>query len=360
MTLLRWVLPAASLVAVACSSSTATAPGGPPPQPPPQGACTFSNPIAFGADPWVVQHDGWYYMIQSRDNGIWVSRSRKLTQVDLAPQRVWTAPDTGWNRTNIWAPELHRIDGRWYVYYAAGRAGPPFIHQRSGVLESVADDPLGPYVDKGMLYTGDSIATRAGNRWAIDVTVRRVGGHLYAVWSGWESEAATDRTPQHLYAARMSNPWTITTNRVRISSPTASWERGTELDLQEGPEFLERDGQLFIVYSTRESWLQHYKLGLLRVQGPTPDPTNAASIAKTGPVFSPANQVYGVGHGSFTKSPDGSEDWHVYHAKVDTLPGWNRVIRMQKFEWNADGTPNFGTPTPSGTPTRVPSGECTP
>src|SRR5687768_15658399 len=81
MTSPRWAIAAAVIAAAACSSSTATGPGGPTTQPPPA-ACTFSNPIAFGADPWVVQHDGWYYMVQSRENGIWISRSRKLTQVD--------------------------------------------------------------------------------------------------------------------------------------------------------------------------------------------------------------------------------------------------------------------------------------
>jgi GH43 family beta-xylosidase len=279
--------------------------------------------------------------------------------------RVWAAPDTGWNQASVWAPELHRIDGRWYIYYAAGRPGPPdapFIHQRAGVLESVGDDPQGRYVDRGMLYTGDDLATGADPKWAIDLTTHVIGGQRYAVWSGWERNATAARTPQHLYAARMANPYTISSNRVRISSPDAPWERRVDpvdgLDLQEGPEFLEHAGQLFIIYSTRESWLPAYRLGQLRLRRLDADPLDPASYEKTGPVFASANGVVGVGHNGFTLSADGTEHWMLYHAKVDATPGWNRVIRMQRFGWKADGSPDFGTPLPSGQPVRVPSGEC--
>ena len=330
-------------------------------------ACTFANPLGPGADPWVVKHDGGYLMVQSRRGAIWIYRSTKLTDVarGMNGTRVWSAPGSGWNATNLWAPELHRIGDRWYVYYTAGRRGPddaPFIHQRSGVLESAGDDPLGPYTDRGMLYTGDDVATGADPKWAIDLTVHRIRGQLYAMWSGWERNTTAARTPQHLYAARMANPWTIATSRVRIASPAEPWERKIDpkdgLDLQEGPEFLEKDGRLFVVYSTRESWLRGYQLGQLRLRAPDADPLDPASWEKTGPVFSPTATVFAVGHNGFTQSPDGTEDWIVYHAKVDTTPGWRRVIRMQKFGWKADGSPDFGTPLPNGVAVPVPSGEC--
>jgi GH43 family beta-xylosidase len=344
---------------VACSSGSGSSRCcGPPPQ---QCPTTFVNPVApQGQDPWVVRYNGAYYLIESRSGGIWVSKSDKLSQPRKNSVMVWAPPSTGWNRENIWAPELHFIDGKWYVYYAAGPSGTPpaqFINQRAFVLESTGADPQGAYVDKGMLYNGDDVAGRTDNKWAIDMTVARLGAQLYAVWSGWEfNNTQTDRTPQHLYIARMSDPTTISSNRVKISSPDQPWEDGTELDLQEGPEFLEHAGQTFIIYSTRESWLPAYKLGQLRLTGV--DPMDPASWVKSGPVFSGTTNVYGVGHASFTKSPDGTEDWIVYHSKISTTPGWERDIRIQKFGWNADGSPSFGTPIPAGQPVTVPSGEC--
>jgi GH43 family beta-xylosidase len=318
--------------------------------------CTFTNPVGSGADPWVVRHDGWYYLVESRNGGIYLHRSRKLPEIKTAEAtRVWSAPATGWNRSNIWAPELHFIDGRWYIYYAAGESGPPFIHQRSGVLQSAGDDPAGPYTDRGLLHTGEDPA--GGTIWAIDLTVQEIGDRLYAVWSGWEGNRDTDKTPQQLYIAPMSNPWTISGDRVLISAPTEPWEVGTELSLNEGPEFLVHGGDTFVIYSTRESWLKEYRLGQLRLT-PGADPLKAASWVKSGPVFTGTDSVYGVGHASFTTSPDGTEEWIVYHSKRAVAPGWDRVIRMQKFGWKADGSPDFGTPVPSGQPVAAPSGTC--
>ena len=336
------------------------APHGAPPASGTRGAasCTFTNPVAVGADPWIVRRGDAYYLIQSRGRAITVYRSRDLTAPARNGVTIWTAPDTGWNRSNVWAPELHFLDGRWYVYYAAGRAGPPFTSQRAGVLESLGTDPQGPYVDRGMLYTGDSVATRAHPYWAIDLTVGRVRGRLYAFWSGWSGDAATDKTPQQLYAARMANPYTIATNRVRLSSPDAAWERGTALDLEEGPELLQHAGRTFLVYSTRESWLPAYRLGMLALRDSAADPLDPTSWTKSGPVFAGTDRVVGVGHASFTTSPDGRENWIAYHAKVSATPGWNRAIHVQRFGWNADGTPDFGTPAPDSTPLRMPSGEC--
>jgi GH43 family beta-xylosidase len=344
---------ATALLGAACSSGDSSPADGVGPGP---DACTFSNPIGPGQDPWIVRHDGAYHLVESRDGGIWVYRSEELTAPKRDPVRVWQAPATGWNRTNIWAPELHLIDGRWYIYYAAGEAGPPYIHQRSGVLQSAGSDPRGPYEDLGMLRTVDDLADH-DVVWAIDLTVERIADQLYAVWSGWEENRDTDRTPQHLYIAEMSDPWTISSGRVRISSPVEPWERGTALDLNEGPQFLRRGDDLFIIYSTRESWLPDYRLGQLRLASPDADPMDPDSWIKTGPVFTRTETVYGPGHNGFAKSPDGTEDWLVYHAKVDTEPGWNRVIRMQPFGWNADGSPDFGEPVPSGVPLPVPSGQ---
>ena len=326
---------------------------------------TFVNPIGPGADPWVIRDGGKYYSVESRDNGIFVYKSDTLTSPRRSGIKVWTPTSSGWNQTDIWAPELHFFDGHWYIYYAAGRPGPAganaeFTDQRAGVLESAGTDAQGVYTDKGMLYTGDTIATGANPVWAIDLTVHSIDGQLYAVWSGWLENATTQVTPQHLYIARMSNPWTISSNRVKISSPVESWEIGPQLNLQEGPEFLVNGASTFIIYSTRESFLPDYRLGQLRL-APAADPMIPASWTKSGPVFvgSPSGGVFGVGHASFTTSPDGTENWIVYHAKSVNAPGWDdRKVRMQKFTWNADGSPNFGTPIANGLPVLVPSGQC--
>lgn len=354
-------LVALGVVAAACAPAARPAL---PAASPATAACTFTNPVTPGADPSVVRRGADYYLAQSRGGGIVVYKASRLERVaDAPPVRVWAAPDTGWNHANVWAPELLEFDGRWYIYYAASRTpGSPFTGQRTGVLRSRTGDPQGAWDDLGQLYTGDgpAAAARGAGResiWAIDMTVGRINGRLYAVWSGWEHAAPTDKTVQHLYIAPMRDPVTITGPRRVLSSPTEPWERGPELPLQEGPEFLQHDGATFLVYSTNDSWLPTYQLGQLRLT-PGADPTDSASWVKTGPVFAPANGVLGVGHHTFTTSPDGRENWLVYHAKVGPAPGWNRVIRMQKFGWRPDGAPDLGRPVPNGEVLPVPSGEC--
>ncbi len=318
----------------------------------------FTNPIGEGADPWVIRKNDTYYFCSAGDGGLYVSQSEKLTEPG-EKVLVWETPDTGWNKSNVWAPELHRFNGKWYIYYAAAKkGGGPFIHQRSGVLESEGDDPFGPYTDKGMLYTGDSI-NYAGSesKWAIDLTPLQLNGQLYAVWSGWKENATTDKTKQHLYMATMSNPWTISSNRVLLSSPEEPWETGGELDLNEGPQVLKHKDKVFLIYSTRESWLKEYRLGQLTLTDTLLNPMQPAHWKKEGPVFQGTDSVMGVGHCSFTTSPDGTEHWILYHAKKSAVPGWDRNIRAQEFTWTANGFPVFGTPVPAGVPLPVPSGQ---
>ncbi|WP_161890467.1 glycoside hydrolase family 43 protein [Pontibacter russatus] len=318
----------------------------------------FTNPIADGADPWVFRKDGAYYFCSAGNGGIYVSKSEKLTEPG-EKVKVWETPDTGWNQSNVWAPEMHFLGGKWYIYYAAAKKpGGPFIYQRSGVLESESDNPFGPYIDKGMLYTGDSIQYENSEaNWAIDLTPMQLNGQLYAIWSGWEKNADTDKTKQHLYIASMRNPWTISSNRVHLSSPVEPWETGGPLDLNEGPQVLKHKGKVFIIYSTRESWLKEYRLGQLALSDTLLNPMEAARWQKSGPIMLGTEEVLGVGHCSFTTSPDGTEHWVLYHSKKTEKPGWDRNIRAQQFFWTTDGFPYFGEPVPAGVLLPVPSGE---
>ena len=317
---------------------------------------TFTNPVWDGADPWMVKHNNEYIYCWSAGNGIHISRSAKMTQKGQV-KKIWQAPETGWNRSCVWAPEIHFIQGRWYVYYAAGESGPPFIYQRAGVLRSKTDDVFSEYEDMGQLYTGDNPDDAASNVWAIDMTILEHKDKLYAIWSGWIKQETTDATQQHLYICEMENPWTMKGKRVKLSSPVEVWETGGPLNLNEGPEILKNGDKVFVIYSCRESWLVQYRQGMLQLINPDGNLLDSANWKNSGPVFEGNEQVFGVGHCSFVKSPDNTEDWIVYHSKKSTTPGWDRDVRMQPFKWNADGTPNFGAAIPAGKAISLPSGE---
>lgn len=317
---------------------------------------TFANPVWDGADPWMIKHGDEYIYCFSANNGISVSRSKIMTKQGKV-QQIWKAPKTGWNKACVWAPEIHFIKGHWYVYYAAGESGPPFIHQRTGVLRSENADVFSTYEDMGILNTGDFPNDLSKNIWAIDMTVFEYHNKLYAVWSGWLKQMDTDATSQHLFIQEMENPYTLKGKRVLLSSPEESWETGGPLNLNEGPQVLQNNNQVFIVYSCRESWLKEYRQGMLQLNHPGDDPLQPKNWTKKGPVFQGNSRVFGVGHVSFVKSPDNAEDWIIYHSKKSTKPGWERDVRMQAFTWNNDGTPNFGEAISAGKEIKRPAGE---
>lgn len=317
---------------------------------------TFANPIAPGADPWVIRHDGFYYWCASEnDVGVAVYRAERLTERG-EKVLVWQAPERGPYSQEIWAPELHHLDGRWYIYVAASN-GRNATH-RMIVLEAVGAEPTSEFRFKSELYTGDEIATGRCNRWAIDGTILEHRGQRYMIWSGWQDE----RDQQWLYIATLSNPWTISSNRVRLcANDDYVWERLDETvgtrGLNEGPQVLARAGRVFIVFSASASWETTYKLGMLELADDA-DPMDPTSWRKhREPVFQQAGRTWGVGHNCFVKSADGREDWIVFHAKVETKPNWKRAIHVQRFEWDVSGRPCFGQPFDPGVPLPRPSGE---
>jgi GH43 family beta-xylosidase len=322
-------------------------------------SATFTNPIAEGADPWVTKHGDQYVWCFSEGNrGISVWLSDRLTSIGTR-HVVWQAPETGpWSK-EVWAPEMHFLDGKWYIYLAADDGNN--ANHLAYVLESKNADPLGPYQISGPFATGDGADGKSPNIWAIDMTVLEHGGKRYAIWSGWD-KPGTDR--QFLYIAPMKNPRELAApRRLLVSNDNYLWERTEEREgsrgLNEGPQILKRDGRTFVTYSCGASWSATYKLGLLELTGA--DPSDPASWKKhPEPVFKSGNGVIGVGHSTFVPSPDGSEIWHVYHAKVDDRSGWRRAVSVQPVSFKADGFPDFGTPVRTGTPQPVPAGQKTP
>jgi GH43 family beta-xylosidase len=317
---------------------------------------TFTNPIAPGADPCVVWHDGLYYWCASENDGaVVLCQSERLTEPG-EKRVVWTAPASGPHCGEIWAPELHRLDGKWYIYVAASNGSN--ANHRMIVLEGEGGG-VEAFHFKAELYTGDDIVTSTENRWAIDGTILEHDGRRYFLWSGWED----DRDEQWLYLAAMENPWTIGTARVRLcANDDFLWERVDETvasrGLNEAPQVLTREGRVFVVYSASASWKTNYKLGLLElVSGGDPlDPSCWRKREK--PVFQSTRETWGVGHCGFTRSPDGAEDWIVYHAKLERTPNWKRAVHVQRFGWDESGAPIFGEPVAAGVPLALPSGEC--
>lgn len=318
---------------------------------------TFTNPIKpSGPDPWVLQKDGWYYYMNTTGRNLTLWKTRNMADLATAENKVIYTPPAGqpYSR-DLWAPEIHFFNNKWYVYFSADSVNN--LSHRVWVVENPSSDPMqGEWALKGKI--GDQ-----ADHWEIDMSVGEYKGQLYATWSGWEGPT---NGRQDIYIAKLKNPWTLDGDRVKISQPDLPWEQHGDVPqawqkngevpkiyVNEGPEFLRHDDNLFIVYSANACWLD-YCLGLLTYNG-TGDLTNPRSWTKNPqPVFiqAPENGVWAPGHGGFFRSAarngEPGQDWMIYHANTSATDGCGnkRAPYIQPFTWNADGSPNFGKPLP--------------
>jgi GH43 family beta-xylosidase/putative hemolysin len=341
-----WLAATAALftaLAVGAAAPAEAAPGRP-----------FTNPIKSvkAADPYLTYYNGDYYLMGTTfANVLSMRKSPTLAGLATAPTvQIWQDA-TSSRGANFWAPEMHLVSGRWYVYYSGAQVGAACCDtQRTHVLESAGTDPLGPYTYRGML-TGSNL-TPGG--WLIDASVLRLNNALYLLGSGFINGSA-----QSLVIAPMSHPYTVSGPFSLISQPTNAWER-SGAPVNEGPVALQRNGQTYVVFSASSCQTADYKLGLLTYTGG--DPLSAGSWTKSAnPVFqrNDAASVYGPGHNGFFTSPDGTESWIVYHANNSASQGCGttRTARAQRITWNANGTPNLGTPVALGSTLDGPAGE---
>lgn len=334
----------AALALLLSIAATATAQDAPAPA---RGA-TFTNPILnSGPDPWVIAHEGAYYYTHTLGNRIALWRTADVTDLAKAEQRVvWTPPKAGANAHSIWAPELHRIGGKWYIYYSATAAGfKDDAHRAVFVLENSAANPLeGEWIDRGRINT-----ERAG----IDGTVFEQDGKWYFAYSPYIGPVSG------LAIARMANPWTLTGGETVIARPDKAWEDRGGRKILEGPQFLKGPaGDLFMTYSAGACWSDDYALGLLKAKRGG-DLLDAATWTKhPEPVLKSGNGIFATGHNGFFTSPDGREQWIVYHANPAAGMGCTakRAPHMQKIEWTTSGEPRFGPPAPPTARLAKPSG----
>lgn len=310
----------------------------------------YRNPLVEQrADPHIQRHtDGHYYFTATSPgyDRIILRRSRTLRGLTRADESViWRRHTSGDMAAHIWAPELHHINGKWYIYFAAAPADDVW-KIRIWVLENANANPFkGIWVEKGQLTT-------AWDTFSLDATTFTHRGSRYLAWAQYEPGMDNNTG---VFLSRMANPWTLAGPQIRLTTPEYDWE-GVGFKVNEGPSVIQRNGRVFLSYSASATD-SNYCMGLLTA-GSRSDLMDPASWAKSPtPVFTSndTTKQYGPGHNCFTVAEDGRTDVLVYHARQykdivgDPLNDPNRHTRVQKFGWKADGTPDFGIPVADAT-----------
>ena len=263
----------------------------------------FTNPVASGADPFVLYDEGTYYLYATNDgsNGYIAYTSTDLVNWHTAGY-VMRDEDAylvnPGSYAGLWAPEVFRDGDTYYMVYTA--------QEHIGI--ATAESPLGPFKDKsGVLFEDKAID---GHLFRDD------DGKIYlyfvstGVWNynGYTTDA---RGGNNIWGGEFD---LATLSFVEKPKLLIQYGEG-EWNVNEGPEMIKNGGTYHLTYSKYGYGSTSYSvcdatstspLGTFTKQGTvliTDDPSRS----------DPDNNLYGTGHHSFTQMPDGSLAI-VYHA----------------------------------------------
>ena len=309
---------------------------------------TFNEPwILQRADPYIYKHtDGTYYFTASVPayDQIVLRRADSLAGLQNAEEvEIWHKHEEGIMSYHIWAPELHYINGAWYIYFAAGEKENVW-NIRPYVLECKDEDPItGTWVEKGKMgcVEEDEFSFRA---FSLDGTVFENKGKYYYIWA---EKVGVGRQISNLYIGELETPYQLKTVQVLLTTPDYDWER-IGFWVNEGPAVIKRNGKIFVTYSASETGVA-YCMGMLTADEESDllDPLSWKKERYPVLCSDDSKGIYGPGHNGFTVDEEGN-DILVYHARTETeivgdpLYNPNRHAMLMKIKWDEQGRPVFG------------------
>jgi GH43 family beta-xylosidase len=309
-------------------------------------ARTYQNPVYphTMADPFVLQHEGFYYAYGTAPGGadgrqIPVLRSADLVEWEALGHAL--APN---GAEHYWAPEVAFDDGRFYMYYSSGSA-PEGTDQQLRV--AVAEHPAGPFVDTGAILVPDQ-------PFSIDAhPYRHTDGEWYLFYCvDFLEEAGDHRVGTGIVVDRLLDMTRLAGRPQVVVRPHQDWHvfrKGRSMyggvydwHTVEGASALVHDGRVYCFYSGGAWERENYGVSYVVADHPlgpwqVPEGGHQALLMR-----SRAGEVIGPGHNSFTTSPDGSQAWIVYHA-WDVAQTTRRMC-IDRLDW-VDGRPVTDGPT---------------
>lgn len=296
------------------------------------------------ADPYVYRHvDGTYYFTASVPayDKIILRRSDSLSGLKDAEEiEIWHMHESGVMGAHIWAPELHFIDGAWYIYFSAGNKEDKW-KIRPYILQCKDADPItGKWNELGKIQRadGDEFSFEA---FSLDATVFENKGDYYYVWA---EKVGVGKQISNLYIARMETPWKLATVQVLLTTPDYDWER-VGYWVNEGPAVIKRNGRIFLTYSASDTG-EAYCMGMLTASEEDDLLDPRVWEKERYPILKSDEKrgIFGPGHNSFTVDDKG-RDICVFHARNEKViegdPLYNpgRHARLMPVMWNGEGKP---------------------
>lgn len=299
------------------------------------------------ADPFVYKHtDGYYYFTGSLPSydSIELRRAKSLNELQEAETfNVWKKHDTGPMSQHVWAPEIHYLDGKWHVYFAASEAD-DIWKLRPYVLECKGQNPLkDEWVELGQMQAADG-DPKTFVDFSLDGTVFENNGKRYFCWA---EKTGGQFAASNLYLAEMESPIKLKTAQFMLTTPDYDWER-IDFWVNEGPAVIKNNGKIYITFSASATGTC-YCMGMMEADQNS-DLLDRNSWKKSRyPVLKTdyERKIFGPGHNSFTVAEDGITPLSIYHARDyeeivgDPLYDPNRHARVMIVKFDEEGKPKF-------------------
>ena len=316
------------------------------------------------ADPFIYKHtDGYYYFTGSVPTYDRIEIRRAKTIKDLKNAKthdVWFKHESGPMSRHIWAPEIHYLDGKWYVYFAASEEE-NIWELRPYVIECQGQNPLADdWKELGQMQAADN-DDKSFTDFSLDGTVFEHNDKRYFCWA---EKTGGQFAASNLYLAEMASPIKLKTVQFMLTTPDYDWER-IDFWVNEGPAVIKNDGKIFITFSASATGAC-YCMGLMETDEDA-DLLDRNSWTKSRYPVLETNEdksIYGPGHNSFTVDENG-KPLSIYHArsyekavgdpavvpktdkrpleeiKADPLYDPNRHARMMDVKFDSNGKPIF-------------------
>ncbi|MBQ8907724.1 MAG: family 43 glycosylhydrolase [Clostridia bacterium] len=295
--------------------------------------------------------DGYYYGIHTGDKSLTLYRARRMGNVFKGEEArvIYEANEKDGTYGLLWAPELHFLDGCWYIYTSTREYEESLGRKHLICLKARSQD----------LFDGFVLAAHIlPELYAIDPTVYDDEKH----GKRYLCASIVIDNCQKLFIQELKGAFTPIGEYRIIAEPIYDWELVYPNDranwaINEGAYFVEKNGRLFIVYSGNGCWMDDYVFGILELTGDDPLAPDAW-LKSDRPFMTKGNGCYGPGHATFFFSPDGKELFMCYHCLEKHNPKCTRMPRychVQRVLFDEEDFPHTGgMPLPLGVSYREP------
>lgn len=298
----------------------------------------YNNPVIAtdAPDPSVILADDGKYYLYATGNGYSIFSSDDLVNWERVGtafnDRTWPSAIRNDRRGTLWAPEIRRIADRYVLFYTLWFGDVKY----SVIGYAVADSPVGPFEDRGVLIDSQEI----GVLQSIDQFYYEEDGKSWIFWGSF----------RNLYSMELD-----VTDDVVIT-PRPETKRQFAGTAYEGTNIFKRDGWYYFFASTGDyagGTNSTYRTVVARsidLMGPYLDKEGRDILDNGFDVVLDRNDKFsGPGHNAGLIEDADGRTWMFYHAYDNSNPEAGRLGMLDEVKWDKDGWPYIEGGTPSST-----------